>query len=176
MIHVYGTTSLVKDVSLFINDLSSLSKKYNVVIQAVNADMIYSKRHLLSAAEHAIRAVRQGRNTMSTLAMELLLYTAGERQIKIAIDKIGVKKDSKRIALVVISDLPDISEASGVFTDEIMKEVLNKLHLREDESLLRGDKHTLIRFGLTEEEIETVPEDKYEGLILERVAMVDVIK
>ncbi|MEM0493461.1 MAG: KEOPS complex subunit Cgi121 [Candidatus Thermoplasmatota archaeon] len=177
MINIYGAIrSGAENASLFLEELSTQSKKYNIVLQAMNADMIYSKRHILSGTEHAIRALRENRNTMSTLAMELLLYIAGERQIKLAIDKIGVKNNTKKIALVSISDLSDITEARGRISSRDIKNIFNLLKLEHDDSVLKGNKQTLIRFGLPMKEIETVSEDKYEGLILEKVAMVDIIK
>ena len=48
--------------------------------------------------------------------------------------------------------------------------------MTQDASVLEGDRETLKRFGITGLEIRTVPEAKYGDLILEKVAMVDVIK
>jgi tRNA threonylcarbamoyladenosine modification (KEOPS) complex Cgi121 subunit len=49
-------------------------------------------------------------------------------------------------------------------------------HLTHDDTILEGNRDTLKRFGITDQEIRTLPENKYGDLILEKVAMVDIIK
>ena len=176
MIRVFGATGVVSDVEEFVEQILLLSKKYSVVIQVLNADMVFGVSHLISAAEHAIRAMRQKRNSTNSLAMEVLLYASGERQIKLGIQKMGVRSKKNRIAFVVIDQVSDISETKGTISDNDIERMLKELRFVRDDKVLEGDRDTLKNFGFTGKEMKTVVPAKYGQLILERVAMVDVIK
>ncbi|HDM25092.1 MAG TPA: hypothetical protein ENG24_00640, partial [Thermoplasmatales archaeon] len=101
MIRVVGVKGRIKNRDDFIRKVEEYSKSLNVAIQVVDANLVYSFNHLYSAAQHAIRAMRRGTNSMKSLAMEILLYAAGERQIKNAIEKIGVKENSKSFVFII---------------------------------------------------------------------------
>ena len=72
-------------------------------IQLMRADRIAGKEHLLMAARNAVKAFRQGYQRSQSLGMELLLYTACQRQISKAIDLIGIGPRTGAVALVAVS-------------------------------------------------------------------------
>jgi KEOPS complex subunit Cgi121 len=174
MIVVIGARGTINDIDSFVERLVLFSKKENLVIQVFDATVIYGKGHLISATTHAQRAFEQERNATNSLALEILLYAAGERQIQKAIQKIGVKKGKQEIAFVITNDVTLKTKS------HVEKAMINKLlgtfHLTSDDTVLEGNRSTLKRFGITEQEISTVPESNYGDLILEKVALVDVIK
>jgi KEOPS complex subunit Cgi121 len=172
MIEVFGAEGGIESVESFIKKLSNLSTKHRVVIQALDAEMIYGRNHLLSAAEHAIRSFREGRNVTKSLALEILLYAGGVRQIEEAVSKMGVKRGSRGVSIVVVHSLPDLGIDGNISIDKLLEE----LGLRLNNELLKGNERKIRNFGISEEELSTVGKDKYEDLILEKVAMVDVIK
>ncbi|HDO19698.1 MAG TPA: hypothetical protein ENG74_03125 [Thermoplasmatales archaeon] len=176
MIHVFGANGRVKDMERLISKLSDISSDRKVVIQVMDADMVYSKNHVISAVHHAIRAFRNGTNSTRRLSMEIMLYAAGERQIGNAIRKMGIKEDSERLVFVFVSSLPDIGEASGRLDDNEARRIIADLGFELDDGVIYGNKETLRKFGISDMEIRTVSKDKYEDLILEKVAMVDIIK
>jgi len=176
MIRVVGVKGRIKNRDDFIRKVEEYSKSLNVAIQVVDASLVYSFNHLYSAAQHAIRAMRRGTNSMKSLAMEILLYAAGERQIKNAIEKIGVKENSKSFVFIIVDDVADIKDARGKISDKDIDKMLEELHLFKNDSMLKGDKKILERFGISKNELDTVGEDRYEKLILEKVAMVDILK
>ncbi|RLF30996.1 MAG: hypothetical protein DRJ99_00840 [Thermoplasmata archaeon] len=176
MIRVVGVKGRIKNRDDFIRKVEEYSKSLNVAIQVVDANLVYSFNHLYSAAQHAIRAMRRGTNSMKSLAMEILLYAAGERQIKNAIEKIGVKENSKSFVFIIVDDVADIKDARGKISDKDIDKMLEELHLFKNDSMLKGDKKILERFGISKNELDTVGEDRYEKLILEKVAMVDILK
>ena len=167
MIKIIGAKGNIQNVDNFINKVSTLSKSNKIIIQVFNSDMIFGKNHIISAVEHAIRAIDQKTNTTNSLEMEILLYASGERQLKLAIPKMGVSRGNGNIAFVF---------KNGEVNDKIINNILNKLNLMRDDKLLEGDINTLKKFGLSSREIETVSPDKYGHLILEKIAMVDIIK
>jgi len=176
MIYSIGATGTNINIEELLKYLQQYCQQYKVSIQAMNADLIFGKHHLQSAAEHAIRAFQQGTNTANSLAMETLLYAAGERQIKIAIEKMGMKATTTNIAFIIIEGEITLPEASGHFSKDDIPILLKQNHLQQDDSILQGDENTLTLFGITEREKKTVSKAKYEQLILEKVALVDIIK
>ncbi len=159
-------------MDLFFKQILNLSKKYKIVIQVIDADIVYGKNHLISASQHAVRAFGQKKNSTNSLAMEILLYASGERQIQRAIQKVGIKKGNVNIALVFVDEVQE----NGKVSDTIVGKILEVLNLTRDDKVLEGDIDTLRKFGITQQELMTVPKNKHRNLILEKVAMVDVIK
>jgi tRNA threonylcarbamoyladenosine modification (KEOPS) complex Cgi121 subunit len=168
-IKIIGAKGQIDNVDTFLTNLSNYALKNKVGIQVFDADMVYGTLHLRSAFEHAKRAIKQKSSTTNSLEMELLLYTSGERQLKLAIPKVGIKKGNVHIAFLFFSKKSNIDPR---VINKIIS--INKFHI--DNSVLQGDIQTLRNFGIRENEIKTVTKAKYEDLILEKVAMVDVIK
>ena len=173
MLRIIGTQGNVQDVDSFLEILLSFAQKYDITIQAFDADMIYGKNHLISSVEHAVRAIKRKTNTTNSLGMEILLYASGERQLKLAIPKMGIKEGGRNIAFVFVGY---IGETKGKMTDHLIDEMLGSLSLHRNDDVLEGDEDALRRFGIDENEIKTVMKAKYGNLILEKVAMVDIIK
>lgn len=174
MILIIGAHGCIKNVESFIAQVLSFSKKENLVVQAFDATAVYSPDHLISATEHAKRTFQQGTNATNSLALEILLYASGERQIEKALKKMGVKKDQQRITFVLTDDVNGkMNESCG---GALKTKLLRALHLQSDETAIRGNKETLQRFGITEKELSTIPESLYGDLILEKIALVDVMK
>lgn len=165
MTYIFGAKGKIENVDIFLRKIIKLAQKYNTIIQVFNADMIYGKKHIISAEKHAKRAMMRKTNSTNSIEMEILLYASGDRQLKNAILKMGIKKGDANIAFFIDKK-----------SDIIEKIILKKLSLEKDDKLLKGDIDTLEKFGLTNDEIATVNKDKYQDLILEKVAMVDIIK
>jgi len=157
----------------FLKQVISFTQKLQVIIQVFDADMIFGKAHLISSVEHATRAMERKTNTTNSLDKEILLYASGERQIKLAIPKMGIKKGNGNIAFVFVSD---VKTGDRELSDNLVGEVLESFSLVRDDSVLEGDMDTLRKFDINENEIKTVTKAKYGHLILEKVAMVDIIK
>ncbi|MCK4455127.1 MAG: hypothetical protein KAU99_02130 [Thermoplasmata archaeon] len=132
-------------------------------VQLMRASMVFGRIHLESAIDHAIRAFEQGRNASNSLATETLLYASGTRQIGKAIEKMGIREGDSEVALV----------AFGEFS---LAQFLEKANFKQDDSVLDGDASMLIEYGISKKEIASVPESKVLDLVLERVAMVDLLK
>jgi tRNA threonylcarbamoyladenosine modification (KEOPS) complex Cgi121 subunit len=50
------------------------------------------------------------------------------------------------------------------------------LDIARDDDVLEGDENTLRSFGISDEEKQTVSKQYYASLILERIALIDIIK
>jgi tRNA threonylcarbamoyladenosine modification (KEOPS) complex Cgi121 subunit len=131
--------------------------------QIIDAEMVFGNAHILSAYEHAERAFNEGRNSSNSLATEVLLYASGERQISAAIEKMGIKDITTRFCVLLLGD----GEIDGL---------IEYLDLKKDDSVLEGDAGNLEAFGISSEEMGTVQKDQMFDLVLERVAIVDLLK
>lgn len=174
MITIIGTYGIIDNIDVFFQQLFLFSKEKNTIIQALDATGVYGKNHLISATIHATRAFEQKTNSTNSLALEILLYAAGERQIQKAIKKIGIKKETQTIAFVILYQHE--RKTSQRHMKMIIRQLLQKFHLSLDNTVLEGNRSTLKRIGITEREIATIPENKYADLVLEKVALVDIIK
>jgi KEOPS complex subunit Cgi121 len=168
MIKIFGSKGKISDVDIFLKKISDFSKKNNVIIQSFNADLIFGKNHLISSVKHAKRAFEDKTNTCNSIEMEILLYASGKRQLKHAIPKMGVKKGNSSVVFVILDERKK--------DDDLIKNLLETTEFKRDDKVIQGDINTLKKFGFKNNEIKTVSKDKYGDLILEKVAMVDIIK
>jgi len=168
MFKIFGAEGKISNIDSFLKKIKEFSKEKNILIQSFDAELIYDKNHLISAYKHAKRAFENKTNTCNSLEMEILLYASGERQLKIAIPKIGVKKGNTSIVFIMINKEDEI--------DKIVDPFLELFDLKRSDNLLKGNINTLKKLGFKDSEIRTVSKDKYSDLVLEKVAMVDIIK
>ncbi|HUW68561.1 MAG TPA: KEOPS complex subunit Cgi121 [Candidatus Nanoarchaeia archaeon] len=159
----------ITDNNIFIKQLSNIARCYNITVQALNADLLSGVRHIQFAVEKAIRSFESGKNTANNLGMEIMLYASGSRQIEKALD-LGVKNGENRVAIVLVGENVPDEAAFDIMT------LLNS----EDASIVdysdRKKEDLLKLFNITAAELEAVGEDKIPELVLERVALVDVMK
>ncbi|RLF41959.1 MAG: hypothetical protein DRN12_01820 [Thermoplasmata archaeon] len=170
-LNIVGGKVDIINLNDFMNSIKKFSDKYDIIIQTFDANLIYGRDHILSAVSHAIRSMEERRNRTNSLGMEILLYAAGERQLKNAISKIGVKEGENKDIILLLLDLSNKYNLS-----KITSEILGTLGIHRDDSVIDGDLETLIRFGIKQEEIDTITKHKYGDLILEKIALVDVMK
>ena len=180
---VAGTVS-IKSVDDFLSVLRELAQKYVVTIQAMDAELIAGEEHIKSAVKKAIRAVEQRKSITSDLSLEILLYAAGKRQIERAL-AMGVTKGDKKVAIVIVDvtskkDLGGVAEEvkrkTGIVDTPIQDwelELELELELEHNES--KKDKLKKF-FAISEDELNAVGEKKLKMLVLERVALLDVLK
>ena len=148
----------------FIQRIRQISEEYDVVIQAIDADLLAGRRHAVFAAEKAIRAFEEGKNISKNLGIETLLYIAGTRQIERAL-RFGIKRGENKVALIVIGLEGGKTNAIGELRELISEDprVIDYTELKK-ERIVRA-------FNITPEEIEAVGEEKIPDLVLERVAL-----
>jgi KEOPS complex subunit Cgi121 len=143
-----------------IGRLLRLAEANDSEILVVRSDLVFGSDHVRSALYHARKAFESGRNVSASLAMETLLYASGERQLNSAIRKMSVPEDAREFVVAVISGAVPVSASDST-------ELSGKVECRRED---------LLRFGIGEAEILTVPGRDPNELVLERVAAVDAIK
>jgi len=170
----------ISDVDEFLASLKHIAQQYAVTIQAMDADLIAGGEHIISAVKKAIRATERKRNITSDLGLEILLYATGRRQIERALG-MGVSKGEKKAAIVIVDASARAQREKNL--EMIAEEVKRKIGIQEEliselELEYEGNKKDKIMkfFDITEAELKAVGEKKLKMLVLERVAMLDVLK
>ena len=148
-----------------------------LALQLIHWRAFASTLHLLQASALAYKAFREGRMASRSLNMELLLYVAGERQIKDALAKVGAR-EGRAVAICLAGE-------EGEAVDKL-REALAVLGAAEDDGLLEADPSKAEglkeAFGVGDEELEA---SRAEGegwlsaltrCVMSRVAELDVKK
>ena len=148
-------------------------KESNVEIQFFNAKYIATWQHLYFAVLNALTAFRNNRSISKSLAMETMLYASMQRQIRKAMEILGIKTETSEIAVLIIGEnsetvksaLSMISATAGAQCDD---EVLE----------LSEEKRRIIQktFGISDSELKTVMKkddltEALTNLVVERMAL-----
>lgn len=166
---ITGGTANITDVTGFLNQLTNLGSKYNITIQALNADLISGSRHLQSAVNKTLRSFSSLNNAANDPGMEIMMYASGRRQIERAL-ALGIKKGKMRIAIVLIGEnaVDEAAVEVEALLDTIDPGVIDYSDIKREE--------IMDFFDITTDEINAVGKEKIPELVLERVALIDVFK
>ncbi|HEV2449508.1 MAG TPA: KEOPS complex subunit Cgi121 [Thermoplasmata archaeon] len=133
------------------------------LVALLDADAIAGERHLLSAWAHLGRSRSRGESRLRDRGAELLLYLSGEEQLPRALARVGVGASTERF--VLLAERPrELPPLLGLFG------------LVEEAGIYPRPptERTLERLGITAAEAAAVGPSGWEGLVLERVAFVDL--
>ena len=158
----------IEDLREFLKTLGDISSSNNVTIQALDADKIAGERHVRFAVKKATDAMEAHTNVANDLGVEIMRYAAGERQIEKAFS-IGLHEGENKVVFVLVGEEQSLSLASDALLEIIVKKPLLDYSSSKRESIIS-------QFNITESEIAAVGEDKIPELVIERVALVDVLK
>ncbi len=146
-----------------VRTLRELGKSSEALVALLDAGAVAGERHLLSAWAHLGRSRGRGESRLRERGAEFALYVAGEDQLPRALARVGVSDTTQQF--VVVAERPlDPDELVGRFGLEVDPTAYPR----------PVDRATLERLGVTDVERATVPESLWEGLVLERVALVDL--
>jgi tRNA threonylcarbamoyladenosine modification (KEOPS) complex Cgi121 subunit len=153
---------------LKLEDLLLGAAKANRVapLQVLRADRVVGADHLRSAAWHTKRAFDEGRNHADKMEVEFTRYAAGERQIRRAIEKMGVP-DGHGAAVVC---------GFGTKRKDAVPYFIDWLGLRESDSVIEADDASLAAFGITGAQLAATTPAVQHDLVLEAVASVDLMR
>ncbi len=160
-IEIIGVRRALKDPKTTLADLQAFVRSRGGWAQLLDADHVAGRDHVLSAIDHARRAVDRGLAASGRFELEFLLYVSGERQISKAIEVAGVRPGRPFVA--VVGDGPE------------SKEILERFDWKSDASLIESSPAKLRALGFSKTAIEAAGENAAD-LPLEKVARVDVLK
>ncbi len=136
-------------------------------LQFLRADRVYGRDHLVVAARAALRAFERGRAKGGSLPVEAVRYAAGERQIGKALSLLGLQPgESREIAALGFGD--DASKA--------MEEVAARFGWVRDDGVVRARDDALDTLGIPLRARGLLPRARWGDLVIERVALADLLK
>jgi len=151
-----------------LEDLKALGRDFSA--QIFDAEPIISLRQI-----HAAMVAAYGVNISKRLEIEFLLRLAADTQIDRALERIGVKPDSREVGFCVFADSRERAVEVGKAALRVLGgEALTEAELGA-EHRVRG---ALKFYGIDESELENVQADSRLQaallLILERIATLDI--
>jgi len=142
-------------------------------VQLFDADLVASWQHLYFAVLNSLMAFRTKRNISKSVAVEVMLYASAQRQIKKAIELIGVKKTTANVAAVIVTEKAEPVKIA-------LAAIANCVGAEPDETVLELTKRKVQRIGrafaVSDLELETVASegdaaDALVACVVERVAL-----
>ncbi|MFN4133263.1 MAG: KEOPS complex subunit Cgi121 [Candidatus Hadarchaeales archaeon] len=163
---VVGCRGAVSAKNLF-QTIVEAGKEHGVLLQAFDARAIAGPRHLVHAVTLCLAARERGKNIARTPEIDLLCWVAGEKQIEMAVRKVGVKSKSPIAIVAVGGEIEKITSA--------MREIFMKSGLRADPEVVEMSQEKVAKikkiFAITEAELTT----SIEKIVLERIALLETL-
>jgi tRNA threonylcarbamoyladenosine modification (KEOPS) complex Cgi121 subunit len=162
----------INDAKLFCESLQK-NMPSDVEVQLFNADLVATWKHLYFAVLGSFVAFRSKRNLSKSVTLETVLYASAQRQIRKALEQIGVTTETNNIAVLLI----------GPETDSLRNGIASMVRLLgnpADERVLdlTQSKISKIRkaFDISETELQAISkrgerEEALVDLIIERMAL-----
>ncbi len=157
----------VTNIRNFLSLVRSVADENACHLILFNAEMMAGKHHVEASLAHAIRAFAEGTCISHSLEMEALLYASGTRQTNCAM-KFGVHGGMNESYLCIVP--PNVAAWTAL-----------RPHLVEDhgdwESISPEKEARLLElFGITDEEREAADHSTLQDLVIERVALLEVLR
>jgi len=156
----------IKDVKGFFESVQRAGR--GVCVQFFDAELIAGWEHLFFAALNALKAFESRVNVSNSLAIETLLFASAERQIKRAVELLGVKPETHAAAVLVVAETPQE-------VTETLKAISGLVPGERDDSVLdlTKEKMEAIKgfFKISDTELQAKLEEKG----LERRALTDLV-
>ncbi len=166
---VFGARgAAVEDVKSWLARLQEVASAVGLRAQALDADAVCGREHVVSALLHARHASEAGRGLARTLETEWALCVAGVRQVGVALERAGVRKGTSRFAIMLLF------EGDALPPEEAVAAFLRGMRLERDDCVLEPKEEALRRLGVGDAELRAVPRDRWTELALERVALLDL--
>lgn len=160
---IAGARAEVEDPEAVLRSAQEWASAEASEVSLIDAWCVFGADHLRSAVLHAERARDAGGMAAKTLAMEVLRYVSGRRQVSDAIRTAGLRRGTTAVAIVVIGEGP-------------ADELVTRLAWSRDDGVLLAEGKDVAQLGVTAREASTLAKEKLSEIALERVALLDVLK
>ncbi|HJJ98696.1 MAG TPA: KEOPS complex subunit Cgi121 [Methanocorpusculum sp.] len=161
---IYEAKAAVSDTAAALAQVNAIAKKTASTIVLFDAEKVAGPNHIRSAVLHAERSCACGKPIARTRAMEILLYASSQRQCALA-PRFGLHAGENVLFVVILG-----GDAAAA------RELLNEIVLPEEHGVRASRTVLMEEFGITEEELAVVGEDRISELVIERVALMDAYK
>jgi len=156
----------VDSVPGVLHAIREIAESENLRIICMNAEKMAGYRHAESAVRHALRAERKGGMAARSLEMEVLLYVCGQRQTGIGMN-FGLTEGEMTAWVVLVPG----SDDGWKRLSEIM------IFIQEEEGVPEERIPSLKDlYGITDDELGVVGRDRIDELVIERTALLEILK
>ncbi len=159
-----GGRRIAGDVRRLLECAARFGLEHGLSLVLADAESVCGVPHLAEAIRRAQRAWDSGRRTARTLEAEVLVYLAARRQVREAIDTVGVRPTTEAVALGVI----------GPGAAARLAEAFSALELTPDDAVLQEGVPALRRLGIRC--APRTPPDRCRLLVFERMALLETEK
>jgi KEOPS complex subunit Cgi121 len=158
---------LVTNISHFLRFLRTVADENACHLILFDTAKMAGKKHVIASMSHAMRSFADGTCISNSLEMEALLYAAGTRQTNIAM-QFGIHGGINRSYLCCV---PRTARAWTALRSQMTEE-------DEDWEVFSAEKEARLAelFGITCDEREAAGRASLQDLIIERVALLEVLK
>lgn len=162
----------IKDTKEFLKKIHK-EKPSNVETQFFDAKFVASWQHLYFAVLNALTAFKNKGNISKSVTMETLLYASAQRQIRKAMELLGIKSETSEIAVLIIGQNPETVKSA-------LPIISASVNVQHDDTVLElsEEKRRIIQkaFGISDLELKTVMkkdglEEALTNLVIERMAL-----
>ncbi|MBR1369131.1 hypothetical protein RJ53_06325 [Methanocalculus chunghsingensis] len=156
----------VDSVPGVLHAIREIAESLDLRIICMNAGKMAGYRHAEKAVRHALRAEKEGGMTARSLEMEALLYVSGQRQTGIGMN-FGLT-EGEMTAWVVL--LPA--------SDDGWKKLSGIMVFIQEEEGVPDERIPVLKdlYGITDEELGVVGRDRIDELVIERTALLEILK
>jgi KEOPS complex subunit Cgi121 len=134
----------------------------------MDSDKIAGEDHIAFAVEKALRAMENGFNIARDTGVEIMRYASGKRQIEEAFS-MGVREGEMNVVFVVLGEPEEV--------DITIRDLANLIEEKPVVDYSESKNKILaIQFSITEQEIAAAGKDRIPQMVLERIALVDILK
>jgi KEOPS complex subunit Cgi121 len=160
----------IADKAGFLGMLAGIARDWNTHIICFDADKLAGRRHAGAAVRHAVRSFEAGTSISHTLEMEALLYASGSRQCNVAAG-FGISTGENRLWVCCYPPAPGVWDALAPVLRFRDGAAGDRIDCRKQARLMQ-------LYDITAEEIAAAGdgEDRIADLVLERVALLDVLR
>ncbi|MDG6244420.1 MAG: KEOPS complex subunit Cgi121 [Methanolobus sp.] len=163
-----GGSVCINNISQFLQEVRSISSAHNTIIQAMDADRVAGEDHIRFAVQMAQRAKESGCCVARDMGIEIMRYASGKRQIGEAFS-MGLREGRMNVVFVVLSKSGNLD-----LSVQALKQMV------EEKPVIEYSAHKTIalteQFSITKRELQIAGEEMIPWLVMERVALVDVLK
>ena len=163
-----GGRAEIGDIDQLIGKLSEIDARNGTVSQIFDASRVAGEAHLAHAARLALTSHAAEKPLASSLNMEFTCWVAGMHQIGRALERVGIRGDTRAVAILTVG-------ATKEEVERAQAETLKELGIERDDGVLEvgseKDPDLIEAFSISERELEVADVQK---LILERVALLEV--
>jgi KEOPS complex subunit Cgi121 len=92
----------IENINAFLEHFRKQNRE--ATVQFFDAKHVAGPQHMYFAALNALNAFDKKTNISNNLAVEALLYASAQRQIKKAVEMLGIKQDSSEVAALIMTE------------------------------------------------------------------------